>query len=149
MSSKRIALTISTVALVAMGAMFVGMGGMLRQTTRDLGVALTESAPTTVIAATGATTEEEADAMAEKAYAVVEEAFRSGAYENGTLVAYEAGKSAQGEAEYAQPLGESVTVWAGRSQTLASVVAMEVIGIGALAFAVGFIAVRMVKRATS
>lgn len=148
MSSKRIALTISSIALVMLGAMFVGMGGMLAQTTRDLGVALTESTPEIMIASTGATTEEEAAVMAEKAYAVVEEAFKSGAYEDGTLIAYEAGKAAQ-SAQYAQPLGESVTVWAGRSQTLASVVAMEVLGIGALAFAVGFIAVRMVKRAAS
>lgn len=136
---------ISTIALVAVGAMLAGMGGMLAQTTGDLGVALTESAPTTVIA--GASSEEEAVVAAEKAYATVEEAFATGATDADSLIAYETALSSS--ADYAKPLGESVTVWAGRSQTLASVVAMEVIGIGALTFAVGFIAVRMVKRAIS
>lgn len=141
------AIVISSVALVAVGGMLVGMGGMLTQTTKDLGVALNESTPETVIARTVATTEEEAAAVVEKAYAGAAEAFESGLYEtNSSLLAY---APTQSEAEYAQPLGESTTVWAGRSQTLASVVAMEVVGIGALAFVVGFIASRIVKRSIS
>lgn len=144
-NNKKIALVISGVALAAIFAMFVGMGGMLSQTTQDLGVALTESTPDTVIAG-GASDEAAATAAADRAYAAVEEAFNSGATDADSLIAYEAALS---ESQYAQPLGESVTVWAGRSQTLASVVAMEVVGIGALAFAIGFVAMRMVKRATS
>lgn len=144
-NNKKVALVVSGVALLAVFGMFVGMGGMLSQTTRDLGVALTESTTDTVIAQ-DASTEESADAMAEKANGAVAEAFGSGATDADSLIAYE---TALAGSNYAEPLGESVTVWAGRSQTLASVVAMEVVGIGALAFTVGFIAIRMVKRATS
>lgn len=53
------------------------------------------------------------------------------------------------EGSRAKPLGESRTVWANRSQTLAGVIAMEVVGIGVLGFAVGFIASRIVKRSLS
>lgn len=146
--NKKIALIVSSVVLVMMGTMFVGLGGMLTRTTQDLGVALNESTPATVIAQGRVSSEEEAEIAAQKAYAVATTAFRNEGYDADALIAYEAGEAARAETDYAQPLGVSATVWAGRSQALAMVVAMEVIGMGALALVIGFVASRILRRAS-
>lgn len=120
--NKKIGLTISCLALLIMVGMFAGMGVALTGTTKDLGEALAESNEPVKT--------DTAIAMAERAYSGAR------ATQDPTFV----------DTGYAEPLGESRTVWADRSKTLAAVATTEVAVIGVLAFIVVFFVSRVIKR---
>lgn len=124
----------SMMAVLALAAC-VGLAQMLTKTTDDLSVALVEttSEPATEI--------DPVIAAAENAYAGARELF-GGTEFSGEVIA-------RTDDSYAAPLGETKTVWANRSQSLALVIAMEVVSIGVLAFLAGFLISRITKRVIS
>lgn len=128
MSSKKASIAVSLVALAMIVGMFVGVGGIFRDTSGDLGVALEKAKDDTAIAKI-----ESEDAAAVRAYRGAEATF------DPTVAADEMG--------FREPLGESVTTRANQSRSLASLMVMELIAISVLAFAVVFVVSRIVKNA--
>lgn len=126
MGSKKAGIAISMVALVMIVGMFVGVGNIFRDTTDDLGVALEKIKTDTTIAKV---TDE--DMAATKAYRGAEATFDP-------MVAAD-------EMGFREPLGESVTTRADQSRSLVSLMVMEIVAISVLAFALVFVASRIVK----
>ncbi|MBQ9018328.1 hypothetical protein IJ117_01060 [Candidatus Saccharibacteria bacterium] len=126
MDKRKIAiLTSSVIFVIALGAMF-GLGQMLTQTTNDLGVAISEVESDSVLAKFKAAGEAEISNAAET-----------------TLIA----RADIDDPGFAEPLGATATVWANRSDSLASMIVVETVGIGLLAFVIVFVAIRLLRKA--